>query len=212
MHNHRPTDRLEYFSDAVLAIAATLLATELPKPETENGLLQAIAKQWPHYAAFAASFLFICIAWSNHHNMFIYIRQTDQYMLILNILFLIFVTLQSFTTGLLARHVGKADERTAALIYHATLVLMTFFYNCVWWYAIKKNELLEEGTDKRLIRLLTKEYAIAPALHLVALIICLWSVPFSIIPVLLLYVYFALPRLSEKRLKEGNKSMKNKQA
>lgn len=27
MHNHRPTDRLEYFSDAVLAIAATLLAT-----------------------------------------------------------------------------------------------------------------------------------------------------------------------------------------
>src|SRR6476620_9620953 len=60
MHNHRPTDRLEYFSDAVLAIAATLLATELPKPETETGLLQAIAKQWPHYAAFAASFLFIC--------------------------------------------------------------------------------------------------------------------------------------------------------
>jgi uncharacterized membrane protein len=47
MHNHRPTDRLEYFSDAVLAIAATLLATELPKPETETGLMQAIAKQWP---------------------------------------------------------------------------------------------------------------------------------------------------------------------
>jgi uncharacterized membrane protein len=202
MHNHRPTDRLEYFSDAVLAIAATLLATELPKPETETGLLQAIVTQWPHYAAFAASFLFICIAWSNHHNMFIYIRQTDQYLLILNILFLIFVTLQSFTTGLLARHVGKPDERTAALIYHATLVLMTLFYNCVWWYAIKKAEILEEGTDKSLIRSLTKEYAIAPALHLAALIICLWSVAFSIIPVLLLYVYFALPRLSEKKSKK----------
>jgi uncharacterized membrane protein len=203
MHNHRPTDRLEYFSDAVLAIAATLLATELPKPETETGLLQAIGKEWPSYAAFAASFLFICISWSNHHNMFIYLRQTDQYLLILNILFLMFVTLQSFTTGLLARHVGKADERTAALIYHGTLVLMTLFYNCVWWYAIRRDELLEEDTDKKLIRLLTKEYAIAPALHLAALIICLWSVPFSIIPVLLLYVYFALPRLSEKRMKKG---------
>jgi uncharacterized membrane protein len=202
MHNHRPTDRLEYFSDAVLAIAATLLATELPKPETETGLLQEIAKQWPHYAAFAASFLFICISWSNHHNMFIYIKQTDQYLLILDILFLMFVTLQSFTTGLLARHVGKADERTAALIYHATLVLMTLFYNCTWWYAIRKKELLEEDTDTRLIGLLTKEYAIAPALHLVALVICLWSVPLSIIPIVLIYVYFALPRLSEKRLKE----------
>ena len=212
MHNHRPTDRLEYFSDAVLAIAATLLATELPKPETETGLLQAIVKEWPSYAAFAASFLFICIAWSNHHNMFIYIRQTDQYLLILNILFLMFVTLQSFTTGLLARHVGKADERTAALIYHATLVLMTLFYNCTWWYAIRKGELMEEDTDKALIRSLTKEYAVAPALHLAALIICLWSVPLSIIPVLLIYVYFALPRASEKKVKEKNHSIKTIQS
>jgi len=69
MYNHRPTDRLEYFSDAVLAIAATLLATELPKPDGGTDLLAAIFKNWPHYAAFAASFLFICVAWSNHHNM-----------------------------------------------------------------------------------------------------------------------------------------------
>lgn len=203
MHNHRSTDRLEYFSDAVLAIAATLLATELPKPESETGLLQALAEQWPHYAAFAASFLFICIAWSNHHNMFKYIKQTDQYPLVLNILFLMFVTLQSFTTGLLARHVGKPDERTAALIYHGTLVLMTLFYNCTWWYANKKSELLEDDIDERLIRSLTKEYAIAPALHLVALIICFWSVAFSIVPILLLYVYFALPRSSEKKLMQS---------
>lgn len=212
MYNHRPTDRLEYFSDAVLAIAATLLATELPKPETETGLLQAIVREWPAYAAFAASFLFICIAWSNHHNMFIYIRQTDQYLLILNILFLMFVTLQSFTTGLLARHVGKADERTAALIYHGTLVLMTLFYNCTWWYATRKKELLEEDTDQRLIHSLTREYAVAPALHLAALVICLWSVPLSIIPVLLLYIYFALPRASEKKLKERDHAIKNSQA
>jgi hypothetical protein len=59
--------------------------------------------------------------------------------------------------------------------------------------------MLEENADRRLIRALTKEYAIAPALHLAALIICLWSVHFSIIPVLLFYVYFALPRMSEKR-------------
>jgi uncharacterized membrane protein len=204
MHNHRSTDRLEYFSDAVLAIAATLLATELPKPESETGLLKEIYRQWPHYAAFAASFLFICIAWSNHHNMFKYIKQTDQYLLILNVLFLMFVTLQAFTTGLLARHVGKPDERTAALIYHASLVLMTLFYNCMWWYVIKKDGLLEDDTDEELIGTLTKEYAIAPALHLIAFIVCLWNVPFSTIPVLLLYVYFALPRLSEKRIEKTN--------
>ncbi|MFC5538509.1 hypothetical protein ACFPQ1_29645 [Rhodocytophaga aerolata] len=71
---------------------------------------------------------------------------------------------------------------------------------------------MEDGTDKKLIRLLTKEYAMAPALHLAALLICLWSVPFSIIPVLLLYVYFALPRMGEKRVKEKNNSMEYGQA
>lgn len=204
MHNHRPTDRLEYFTDAVLAIAATLLATELPKPEA--GLPQQLVNHWPHYAAFAASFLFICIAWSNHHNIFRYIKQTDQYLLLLNTLFLLFVTLQSFTTGLLAQHVGKPDERTAALIYHGTLVLMTLLYNCTWWYAIRQDDLLKDGTDKRLVHLLTKEYALAPALHLTALLICWWSVRWSIVPVVLIYVYFALPRLSEKKAQEAKPS------
>lgn len=207
MYNHRTTDRLEYFSDAVLAIAATLLATELPKPEAGTDLLGEILKNWPHYAAFAASFLFICVAWSNHHNMFIYIKKTDQYLLILHILFLMFVTLQSFTTGLLARHVGKPDERTAALIYHTILVLMTILYNCVWWYATRKKGLLEENTDPALVKLLTREYAIAPVLHLAALIISFWNVAFSIIPIILLYIYFALPRFSEKKIRERNKSI-----
>jgi uncharacterized membrane protein len=206
MHNHRPTDRLEYFSDAVLAIAATLLATELPKPETGTDLLQELVNHWPHYAAFAASFLFICIAWTNHHNIFRYIKQTDQYLLLLNTLFLLFVTLQSFTTGLLARQVGKPGERTAALIYHGTLVLMTLLYNSTWWYASSKEDLLEDGTDERLVRLLTQEYALAPALHLVSLLICWWSVPWSIVPVGLLYAYFAFPRLSEKKVNEGDRS------
>ena len=111
-----------------------------------------------------------------------------------------FVTLLSFSTGLLAHHIGKPEERTAAFIYHGTLVLMTFFYNCVWWYATRENnKLLEDDIDKGLIRSLTKEYAIAPALHLAALIICLWIVPISIIPTVFIYIYFALPRLSERR-------------
>jgi hypothetical protein len=71
---------------------------------------------------------------------------------------------------------------------------------------------LKEDTDKNLIRSLTKEYAIAPSLHLAALIICFWSVAFSIIPILFLYVYFALPRISELRVKKRNFSIKNIQA
>jgi cbb3-type cytochrome oxidase subunit 3 len=85
---------------------------------------------------------------------------------------------------------------------------MTLLYNCVWWYAIRKKELMEENSDPGLINLLTKEYAIAPALHLAALIISFWNVFFSIIPIVLIYIYFALPRISEKKIRERSKAIK----
>ena len=45
---------------------------------------------------------------------------------------------------------------------------MTLFYNCVWWYAIKKDELLEDNVDEKLVRALRRDYAIAHGLYLAA--------------------------------------------
>src|ERR1700704_6161117 len=106
MYNHRETDRVEYFSDAVIAIAATLLAVELPVPTGKTDLIKSIIHDWPTYAAFATSFLFIGITWANHHNMFLYIERTDHQLLILNLFFLLFITFQSFSTKLLVHHLG----------------------------------------------------------------------------------------------------------
>ena len=74
------TDRLEYFSDAIIAIAATLLVFDLKLPRAEHldgiRLREALAHQWTSYVAFAVSFVFIGIAWAAHHDMFPYIRRT----------------------------------------------------------------------------------------------------------------------------------------
>ena len=197
----RETDRLEYFSDAVIAIAATLLSVDLKAPRADalsgTTLLEALVQQWPSYLAFAVSFLFIGISWAAHHDMFNYVRRTNHIMLILNLMFLMGIALQPFSTALLAEHIGEEGERTAAMVYYGVLLLTSVSYNAVWHYAIWCG-LIEDCVDARLLRALSIEHAVAPLLHLSALLVAFWSVPLSLIPVLMLYVFFALPRVAER--------------
>jgi uncharacterized membrane protein len=56
---------------AVFAIAITLLILNLKVPSGPAGHLRGdLLRQWPSYAAFLLSFLFIGIMWVNHHRLF----------------------------------------------------------------------------------------------------------------------------------------------
>src|SRR5712671_2511141 len=86
--NNTDTDRMEAFSDAIIAIAATLLCFDVRPPRAANLggviLLNALKLLWPSYLAFAVSFVFMGIAWAAHHDMFRYIRRTNHILLMLN--------------------------------------------------------------------------------------------------------------------------------
>src|SRR5690349_18387396 len=90
------TTRLEAFSDAVIAIAMTLLVIEIHVPDlerTQEGLhlWDELLKLWPSYLGYAFSFLVIGIMWANHHNIFKQINRVDQTLIIINTVFLLFV-------------------------------------------------------------------------------------------------------------------------
>jgi uncharacterized membrane protein len=60
--------RVDAFSDAVFAIAITLLVLELPFEEGRAGeLLDTLGHHWPSFVTYAVSFLTIGIAWLHHH-------------------------------------------------------------------------------------------------------------------------------------------------
>jgi len=203
----RETDRLEFFSDAVIAIAATLLTVDLrpPNPNTagETNLLLALSREWPSFFAFGLSFIFIGVAWAAHHDMFNYIQRTSHILLIINLFFLLGVVLQPFSTALLANHIDKPNARTAALIYYGVLLETSIAYNAIWWYAVS-SRLVPAEEDRNLIRALSWEHAAAPILHATALATAIWSVPLSFIPLGMLYIFFTLPRVSERRRPSGN--------
>lgn len=99
----RATDRLIAFSDAVVAIAITLLALELPVPtgHTVAELWSSVRQSDGHYAAFLISFAVIAATWSHHHDVFRYAERFDARMRSLNMIWLLMIVLIPFAAKLL---------------------------------------------------------------------------------------------------------------
>ncbi|SOD70731.1 uncharacterized protein DUF1211 [Jatrophihabitans sp. GAS493] len=99
----RAADRLIFFSDAVVAIAMTLLALDLPVPTgaTAAQLWKSIHGFADNYLAFVISFTVIAATWSRHHYVFRYAERTDQRLRTLNMTWLLVMVLNPFATRLL---------------------------------------------------------------------------------------------------------------
>jgi uncharacterized membrane protein len=91
----RATERLTLFSDAVAAIAITLLGIELPVPTgtTVPEFWSSVRHEDGHDVAFLISFMVIAAAWSRHHDVFRYVRRVDGRMRTLNMGWLLMIVL-----------------------------------------------------------------------------------------------------------------------
>lgn len=132
--NSRTTDRLEAFSDGVIAIATTLLVLEVRVPNEEQiaasgGLVGALIDLWPAYLGYLLSFLIIGIMWANHHEIFRHIGRTDHYLVLINLLFLFFIAFMPFPTALLAEELGHEGEQVAVVVYAGWIFLTALSYN-----------------------------------------------------------------------------------
>jgi uncharacterized membrane protein len=137
------TARIEAFSDGVFAIAITLLVLELKIPSPgSTSLGVALARQWPSYVSFVISFAFIGIMWINHHRLFNHITRSDNVLMVLNLALLFGVTAVPFPTAVLAAHLGHRDQKTAAILFNATYVVIAIIFNVLWRYATKGGRLL----------------------------------------------------------------------
>jgi uncharacterized membrane protein len=125
------TNRLEAFSDGVIAVAITLLVLSIKVPQPGHGasLADELGHNWPEYAAYATSFLTIGIIWINHHVMIGRLRQVDHSILILNLLLLMSIVILPFTTELIATYLRLGQgEQLAAAIYSGALLVMSVLF------------------------------------------------------------------------------------
>ncbi len=95
-------ERVGVFADAIFAIAITLLALELPRPEGEDfqRLGAFFGDHFGSFMAFAIAFLMLWFAWRAHHTLFDQIERVSQSMLLLHIPLLFFVAVLPYTTSI----------------------------------------------------------------------------------------------------------------
>jgi uncharacterized membrane protein len=116
--------RLEIFSDAVFAVAITLLALNLTVPGPGHGPLAGqLTHQWQAFVAYLISFFTIGVVWMNHHSLLSSVAFVTRSLIFLNHVLLVFVVLIPVSTRLLAEYLptGGFDARLAAAVYGMVL-------------------------------------------------------------------------------------------
>jgi len=149
-----PKNRLEAFSDGVLAIVITILVLELKVPDSAgpDGLLQTLGEDWRSYLGYLISFVFVGGSWVAHANATRLIDKGDPILFRLTLLWLLFVSLIPFATSLMTSFIGQDGEHTAVAIYGIDLFLGSLLLTLVIRYSASIPELASsELSDEDLL-------------------------------------------------------------
>ncbi|HME23129.1 MAG TPA: TMEM175 family protein [Acetobacteraceae bacterium] len=160
-------DRVEAFSDGVLAIVITLLVLEITPPSAPGGeaeLWRALARLLPVIGAWVVSFLFVLVFWVSHHYLFASLAKVDRGVLWLNGLFLLFISFTPFPMALQARYPGTVP---AAFLLSLAMLLTASSFALLRWYASIDAGLLRPGIATRVAREAMRRSLLAPSLYLI---------------------------------------------
>lgn len=137
--------RLEAFTDAILAIIMTLLVIEIKIPEVHNSseLLTKLLELTPIFLSFFLSFMMIVNYWTTHHFMItVMAKNVNRKLMYINFLFLSFACLTPFSSHLL----GVYHENPVAVIfYSANVLIIAMLLSYMRWY-IYNNSQIENQT------------------------------------------------------------------
>jgi uncharacterized membrane protein len=189
------TERLEAFSDGVIAIAITLLVLEIgvPHVDAHDSLWNALVDRWPSYVAFILSFVTIGIMWVSHHSMFERIGAVDRRLLFINLLLLMGIAFLPFPTELVASYVreGGTNSHVAAAVYSLTLVAIGIAFSGMWYHLMKRPWLLATGVPTERTHIAFKRSMIGPGLYLLTVGLAFVSAPACFVAYALISLYFA---------------------
>jgi uncharacterized membrane protein len=208
--NTRDTDRLEAFSDGVIAIAITLLIIEIGVPHIEDGgnreLLEQLLHLWPSYLGYVVSFLTIGIMWINHHLIFRFIARTDQRLIVLNTLFLLCVAFIPFPTAVMAEYLGEPGQRTAVAFYGGAFTVTAVCYYLLWSYPTRGRRLVEADTDQRAIDTIERRFRVGWPIYLAGTLVALVVPLVGMFVFLALALFYVLPYLASATSPGGGES------
>jgi uncharacterized membrane protein len=169
----RGPERIEAFSDGVLAIAITLLVLEIRVPSADDlaepaKLVAALGALWPSYLGYVISFVTIGIMWANHHNLFRIVDRVSHGLILANLLLLLTVGFVPFPTALLAATLDTPSAQIGVLVYAGTFVMVAIAFNVLWHEIRTRPGVLRADVDARSVAAISRSYRLGPPGYLLA--------------------------------------------
>lgn len=138
-----PHDRVVFFSDAVFAIAMTLLAVELKLPADHVPDGQAMGELTATFTAYLVSFAVLGVFWTSHMLTWKHVSRVNGRIVWLTLLQLMFVALMPFAAREFSLSMGGGSVGRVVL-YACVLTAISFFSLRTRWIVVKQEHLREK--------------------------------------------------------------------
>jgi uncharacterized membrane protein len=197
----RELDRIVNFSDAVFAIAITILVLDIRVPDIPEGrvateLPAQILGLGPKYLSYVISFLVLAIYWQAHHRVFKPITGYDGTLVWLNLFFLMAIAFLPFPTSLLGEY---SQEHVSVVIYAANAALASLLLVAISWYATSGHRLVASDLDDEAERIQRVQGLAVPVVFVLSIGIAFFSPRAAMYSWLLLSVTdFIIRRISPR--------------
>jgi uncharacterized membrane protein len=160
-------NRLEAFSDGVIAIIITIMVLEMKVPHGES--LGALTPLVPVFLSYVLSFVYLGIYWNNHHHMLHACHKVTGPILWANLHLLFWLSLFPFVTGWLG------ENHFAAI--PAALYGMVMLMAAIAYFILQQLIIASQGPDSLLKKAVGGDWKgkVSPVLYTVAIALAFWS-------------------------------------
>ena len=161
------TERIEAFSDGVIAILITIMVLELKIPRQTT--LRALAPVLPVLLTYVLSFIYLGIYWSNHHHLLHTVERVSGGMLWANLHLLFWLSLIPFTTGWM----GENHFASVPTAFYGVVLLMA----AIAWWILQRRIIALQGEESLLGRAIGGDWKgkLSPLLYLIAIIVAAYA-------------------------------------
>ncbi|MCG2419947.1 TMEM175 family protein [Aequorivita sp. F47161] len=156
------SNRLEAFSDGVLAIIITIMVLELKVPHGTE--ISDLVPLLPVFLSYVLSFIYVGIYWNNHHHMMHAVHKVNGGILWANLHLLFWLSLIPFVTG----WIGENNFAELPMALYGGVLLMA----AIAYFILQRSILAVQGKDSILNKALGKDIKgkASPIIYTVAII------------------------------------------
>jgi uncharacterized membrane protein len=160
-------NRLEAFSDGVLAIIITIMVLELKVPHGDS--LAALRPVLPVFLSYLLSFVYLGIYWNNHHHMLHACKKVTGPVLWANLHLLFWLSLFPFVTAWM----GESHLATVPTAVYGTLMVLA----AVAYWVLQQTIIASQGEQSVLKAAVGRDWKgkLSPVLYVVAIAAAFWS-------------------------------------